>query len=92
MRIVTNASGKRERENDGTGGGQKSGKLILYYGEKYYLSKVVNGEKKLVLSVMDERLCTVAYSVFFVCTDWLLYYMSVFCLTHGSTFFNEKYV
>lgn len=27
--------------NDGTGGGQKYGKLILYYTEKYYLSKVV---------------------------------------------------
>ena len=35
------------RENDGTGGGQKNGKLILYYGGKYYLDKVVNGENYL---------------------------------------------
>lgn len=79
--------------NDGTGGGQKNGKLILYYTGKYYLSKVVNGEKKLVLTVIDERLCTVAYSVFFACADWLLYYVSgIFAGPMGVRFLEEKYM
>lgn len=59
------------KENDGTGGGQKNGKLLLYYGGKYYLSKMVNGENYgcaalavrvsiIHLTVIEERLCTVA--------------------------------
>lgn len=81
------------RENDGTGGGQKNRKLVLYYGEKLYLSKVVNGEKKLVLTGIDKRLCKVAYSVFFACADWLLYYVSgIFARPMKVRSFEEKYM
>ena len=70
----------QEKENDGTGGRQKNGKLVLYYGGKYYLSREVNGENYgcaapafmvsiFRLTVIDERLCKVAYSVFFACAD-----------------------
>ena len=88
-----------EKENDGTGGGQKNGKLILYYGEKYYLRKVVNGQNYgraafgvmvsiFHLTAVDERLCKVAYSVFFACADWMLSYFSrMFCQAYGNTFF-----
>lgn len=31
------------------------------------------------LTVRDERLCAVAYSVFFACADWLMYYILLFC-------------